>query len=123
MINKKLIDVFLTTLSKEELIKGINILFNHFKIDSDYNYETRINNFINILADNKSTTIEDIDINLLKENIKFDIYKGDQINKDSIKIIDIDPLDETIKISFNKINNEYPSDIILQYYKYLKTVK
>lgn len=123
MINKKLIDVFLTTLSKEELIKGINILFNHFKIDSEYNYENRINNFINILVDNKIPTIEDIDINLLKENIETDIYKGDQINKDSIEILDIDPLDNSIKIRFTKINNNYSYTEIIPYDKYLKTVK
>lgn len=123
MINKKLIDAFLATLSKEQLIKGINILFNHLKIDSEYNYENRINNFINILVDNKSTTIEDIDINIFKENIETDIYKGDQIDKDSIKITDIDPIDEVIKISFTRINENYPNDIILPYNKYLKTVK
>ena len=31
-------------------------------------------------------SIEDIDINFLKENIETCIYKGEEINKDSIEI-------------------------------------
>lgn len=123
MVNKKLIDVFLANATKEELIKGINVLLTHFKIESDYQYEERINTFVNIVGGDKSLSIEDIDMNLLKENIGNHIYKAEEINKDSIKILDIDPIDRLVKVGFTRINDTYSRSELIKCDDYLKNVK
>lgn len=123
MVNKKLIDVFLANATKEELIKGINVLLTHFKIESDYQYEERVNTFVNIVGGDKPLSIEDIDMNLLKENIGNHIYKAEEINKDSIKILDIDPIDRLVKVGFTRINDTYSRSELIKCDDYLKNVK
>lgn len=123
MVNKKLINVFLTHASKEDLIKGINALLTHFKLESDYQYEERVNAFVNIVGGDKPLSIDDIDINLLKENIGNHIYKSEEINKDSIKILDIDPIDKLINISFIRNNDDYARNELIKCDDCLKTVK
>lgn len=123
MVNEKLINVFLTHASKEDLIKGINVLLTHLKINSDYQYEERVNTFVNIVGGDKPLSIEDIDINLLKENIGDHIYKAEEINKDSIEILDIDPIDKLIKVSFTRINDTYSRSELIKCDDYIKTVK
>lgn len=123
MVNKKLIDVFLANATKENLIKGINALIVHLKIDSEYEYERRVNNIIDIVGGDKLPTIKDIDTDCLKENIETRIYKGEEINKDSIKIEDIDHIDKNIRISYTRINDGYNYKEKLDYTDYLKKVK
>lgn len=123
MVNKKLIDVFLTHAGKDDLIRGINAIFNHFKIESEYKYEERVNTFINIVGGDKLSTIENIDIELLKENIGNHIYKAEEINKDSIKLLDIDPIDNLIKVSFTRNNDDYARSELIRCDDYLKIVK
>lgn len=123
MVNKKLIDVFLTNAGKDDLIRGINAILNHFKIESEYQYEERINTFVNIVGDDKPLSIEDIDMDLLKENIGNHIYKAEEINKDSIKILDIDPIDKLIKVSFTRNNDDYARSELIRCDDFLKTVK
>lgn len=123
MVNKKLINVFLTHASKEDLIKGINAILTHFKLESEYQYEERINTFVNIVGGDKPLSIDDIDINLLKENIGNHIYKSEEINKDSIKILDIDPIDKLINISFIRNNDDYARNELIKCDDCLKTVK
>ena len=123
MVNKKLIDVFLTNATKDDLIKGINAILTHFKLESEYQYEERINTFVNIVGGDKPLSIDDIDINLLKENIGNHIYKSEEINKDSIKILDIDPIDKLINISFIRNNDDYARNELIRCDDCLKTVK
>lgn len=123
MVNKKLIDVFLANATKENLIKGINALIVHLKIDSEYEYENRVNNIIDIVGGDKLPTIKDIDIDFLKENVQTRIYKGEEINKDSIKIEDIDHIDKSIRISYTRINDGYNYKEKLDYTDYIKKVK
>ena len=100
MINDKLIDVFLQNAEQEDLIRGIKQILNHLKIENSYNYEEVLNNIINIIGGDKLTTIEDIDIDLIKDNIDRVFYRSEEINKDSIEISDIDIIDNTVKIVY-----------------------
>ena len=123
MINDKLIDVFLQNAEQEDLIRGIKEILNHFKIDSEYRYEELVNNIVNIIGGDKLPTIEDIDINLIKDNIDDVIYKPEEVDKDSIEISDINNIDNTIKITYKREGNDYKNNDRIKYTDYLKKVK
>ena len=123
MINDKLIDVFLQNAEREDLIRGIKQILNHLKIENSYNYEEVFNNIVNIIGGDKLTTIEDIDIDLIKANIDKILYRTEEINKDSIEISDIDIIDNTVKIVYNREGNDYNSNDRINYTDYLKKVK
>ena len=123
MINDKLIDVFLQNAEQEDLIRGIKQIFNHLKIENSYNYEEVLNNIVNIIGGDKLTTIEDIDIDLIKDNIDDVIYRPEEVDKDSIEISDINNIDNTIKIMYKRENNDYKNNDRIKYIDYLKKVK
>lgn len=123
MINDKLIDVFLQNAGKEDLIRGIKQILNHLKIESEYRYEEVVNNIVNIIGGDKLTTIEDIDIDLIKDNMDKVSYRPEEINKDSIEISDIDIIDNTVKIVYKRESNDYNSNDRIKYTDYLKMVK
>ena len=123
MINDKLIDVFLQNAKQEDLIRGIKQILNHLKIENSYNYEEVFNNVVNIIGGDKLTTIEDIDIDLIKDNIDYVIYRPEEVDKDSIEISDIDNIDKTVRILFKRGNNDYKSNERTEYTDYLKKVK
>ena len=123
MINDKLIDVFLQNAEQEDLIRGIKEILNHFKIDSEYRYEELVNNIVNIIGGDKLPTIEDIDINLVKDNVDNFTYKSEEVDKESIEISNIDNIDNTIKIVYKRQGNDYKNNDRIQYTDYLKKVK
>ena len=123
MINDKLIDVFLQNAEQEDLIRGMKEIFNHFKLESEYRYEQLINNIVNIIGGDKLITIEDIDINLIKDNIDDVIYKPEEVDKDSIEISDIDNINNTVKILYKRKTEDYKNNTIAEYTNYLKKVK
>ena len=123
MINDKLIDVFLQNAEQEDLIKGIKEILNHFKIDSEYRYEELVNNIVNIIGGDKLPTIEDIDINLVKDNVDNFTYKSEEVDRESIEISNIDNIDNTIKIVYKRKNNDYKNNDRIKYTDYLKKVK
>ena len=123
MINDKLIDVFLQNAEQEDLIRGIKEILNHFKIDSEYRYEELVNNIVNIIGGDKLPTIEDIDINLVKDNVDNFTYKSEEVDRESIEISDIDNIDNTIKIVYKRKDNDYKNNDRIQYTDYLKKVK
>ena len=123
MINDKLIDVFLQNAEQEDLIRGIKEILNHFKIDSEYRYEELVNNIVNIIGGDKLPTIEDIDINLIKDNVDKFTYKSEEVDRESIEISNIDNIDTTIKILYKRKGNDYKNNDRIQYTDYLKTVK
>lgn len=123
MINDKLIDVFLQCAEQKDLIRGIKEVFNHLRIDSEYRYEEMINNIINIIGGDKLITIEDIDINLIKDNIETVTYRSEEVDKDSIEISDIDNIDKTVKFVYKRKGNDYKNNDRLDYTNYLKKVK
>ena len=123
MINDKLIDVFLQHAEQNDLIRGMKEIFNHFKLESEYRYEQIVNNIINIIGGDKLVTIEDIDINLIKDNIDDIIYKPEEIDKDSIEISNIDNINNTVKILYKRKNEDYKNNSIAEYTNYLKKVK
>ena len=123
MINDKLIDVFLQNAEQKDLIKGIKEILNHFKIDSEYRYEELVNNIVNIIGGDKLPTIEDIDINLVKDNVDKFTYKSEEVDIESIEISNIDNIDNTIKIVYKRKDNDYKNNDRIQYTDYLKKVK
>ena len=123
MINDKLIDVFLQNAEQEDLIRGIKEILNHFKIDSEYRYEELVNNIVNIIGGDKLPTIEDIDINLVKDNVDNFTYKSEEVDRESIEISNIDNIDNTIKIVYKREGNDYKNNDRIQYTNYLKKVK
>ena len=123
MINDKLIDVFLQNAEQENLISGIKEILNHFKIDSEYRYEELVNNIVNIIGGDKLLTIEDIDINLVKDNVDNFTYKSEEVDRESIEISNIDNIDNTIKIVYIRKDNDYKNNDRIQYTNYLKKVK
>ena len=123
MINDKLIDVFLQNAEQEDLIRGIKEILNHFKIDSEYRYEELVNNIVNIIGGDKLPTIEDIDINLVKDNVDNFTYKSEEVDRESIEISNIDNIDNTIKIVYKRKGNDYNNNDRIQYTNYLKKVK
>ena len=123
MINDKLIDVFLQHAEQNDLIRGIKEVFNHLRIDSEYRYEEMVNNIINIIGGDKLITIEDIDINLIKDNIETVTYRSEEVDKDSIEISDIDNIDKTVKFVYKRKGNDYKNNDRLDYTNYLKKVK
>ena len=123
MINDKLIDVFLQHAEKENLIIVIKQILNHFKLENEYQFEERVNTFVNIVGGDKPLSIEDIDMNLLKENIGNNVYKAEEIDKDSIKILDIDSIDRLIQVSFTRNNDGYARKELIKCDDYLKIVK
>ena len=123
MINDKLIDVFLQNAEQEDLIRGIKQILNHLKIENSYNYEEVLNNIVNIIGGDKLTTIEDIDIDLIKDNIDDVIYRSEEVDKDSIEISDIDIIDNTVKIMYKRKSNDYKNNDRIKYTDYLKKVK
>lgn len=123
MINNKLIDVFLQCAEQKDLIKGIKQILNHFKLENEYQYEELVNNLINIIGGDKPITIDDIDIELIKSNISKFTYKSEEVNKDSIKISDIDVINSTVKITYRRTTNDYDNYDRIKYIDYLKKVK
>lgn len=123
MINNKLIDVFLQHAEKEDLIRGIKEILNHFKIDSEYRYEEIVNNIVNIIGGDKLPIIEDIDINLIKDNVDNFTYKSEEVDRESIEISNIDNIDNTIKIVYKREGNDYKNNDRIKYTDYLKKVK
>lgn len=123
MINDKLIDVFLQNAEQKDLIRGIKQILNHFKIDSEYRYEELVNNIVNIIGGDKLITIDDIDINLIKDNIETVTYRSEEVDKDSIEISDIDNVDRTVKFVYKRKGNDYKNNDKLGYTNYLKKVK
>ena len=123
MINEKLINVFLQNAEQEDLIRGIKQILNHLKIESEYRYEEVVNNIVNIIGGDKLTTIDDIDIDLIKDNMDRISYRTEEIDKDSIELSDIDVIDSTIKITYKREGNDYNSNDRIKYTDYLKKVK
>ena len=123
MINDKLIDVFLQNAEQEDLIRGIKEILNHLKLDSEYRYEQIVNNIINIIGGDKLTTIDDIDIELIKNNINNFTYRSEEVDKDSIEISNIDCINNTVKILYKRQGNDYKYNDRIDYTNYLKKVK
>ena len=123
MINDKLIDVFLQHAEQNDLIRVIKQILNHFKLENEYQFEEIVNNIVNIIGGDTLTTIDDIDLDLIKANIDKLLYKSEEINKDSIEISNIDNIDNTIKILYKRQGNDYKSNERFKYTDYLKKVK
>ena len=123
MINEKLINVFLQNAEQEDLIRGIKELINHLKIQSNYDFEKRVNNFINIVGGDKPISINDINIEFIKSNIDKFVYNSEEINKDSIKLSNIDIIDNSFEIVYKRNKDNYNSIFTIDYDSYVEKVK
>ena len=123
MINDKLIDAFLKNAKQDDLIKGIKQILNHFKLENEYQYEQLANNIINIIGGDKLITINDIDIELIKADIASITYESEKIDKDSIELVTVDNIANTVKILFKREDNDYKTSTTVEYTNYLKKVK
>ena len=123
MINEKLINMFLQNVEQEDLIRGVKELLNHLKIQSNYAFEKQVNNFNNIVGGDKPISINDIDIELIKSNIDKFVYKSEGINKDSIKLSNIDTIDNSFEIVYKRNEDNYNSTFTIDYDSYVETVK
>lgn len=123
MINEKLIDMFLQNVEQEDLIRGVKELLNHLKIQSSYTFEKQVNNFINIVGGDKPISIDNIDIEFIKSNIDKFVYKSEGINKDSIKLSNIDTIDNSFEIVYKRNEDNYNSTFTIDYDSYVETVK
>ena len=123
MINDKLIDAFLKNAKQDDLIKGIKQILNHFKLESEYRYEQLANNIINIIGGDKLITINDIDAELIKADIASITYESENIDKDSIELVTVDNISNTVKILFKREGNDYKTSTMVEYTNYLKKVK
>lgn len=123
MINDKLIDAFLKNAKQDDLIKGIKQILNHFKLESEYRYEQLANNIINIIGGDKLITINDIDVELIKADIASITYESEKIDKDSIELVTVDNIANTVKILFKREGNDYKTNTMVEYTNYLKKVK
>lgn len=121
MVNDKLIDSFLKNASKNDLIRGIKEFFNY--LENDYRYEELVNNIINIIGGDELTTIDDIDLELIKDNVDKLFFKSEEIDKDSIEICSIDNIGKTVKIVYKRNDNDYQTYNSIDYIDYLKKVK
>lgn len=123
MINEKLIDSFLKNVEKEYLIRGMKEIFNHLKIQSSYEYDNLIYNIIDIIGGCKLITIDDIDIEAVKSDIEQYIYRPEEVDKDSIEITNIDNINHTLVIKYNRKDVQYANTDVVIYNKYLKNIK
>lgn len=123
MINEKLIDSFLKNVEKECLIRGMKEIFNHLKIQSSYEYDNLIYNIIDIIGGCKLITIDDIDIEAVKSDIEQYIYRPEEVDKDSIEITNIDNINHTLVIKYNRKDVQYANTDVVIYNKYLKNIK
>ena len=123
MINEKLIDSFLKNVEIECLIIGMKEIFNHLKILSSYEYDNIIYNIIDIIGGCKLITIGDIDIEALKSDIEQYIYRPEEVDKDSIEIANIDNINHTLVIKYNRKDVKYANTDSVVYDKYLKNIK
>ena len=51
------------------------------------------------------------------------LYKAEEIDKDSIKISNIDNIGKTVKITYKRNDNDYQTCNTIDYIDYLKKVK
>lgn len=123
MINEKLIDSFLKNVEKECLIRGMKEIFNHLKIQSSYEYDNLIYNIIDIIGGCKLITIDDIDIEAVKSDIESFIYKPEEVDKDSIKIANVNNINHTLVINYNRKDVQYANTDVVVCDKYMKNIK
>lgn len=117
---KVLIDLYFKSITKEKFVKLMPYILKHISNDSDYEYERKLNNIITIIEGHDIPTTSDIDIDAIKSNIKDLIYNGDKVITDTIEIIDIDPIDNSIIIKYKRTDYNYDSTAKIDYTEYLK---
>ena len=117
---KVLIDTYFNSITKEQFVKLMPYILKHISNDSDYEYERKLNNIIAITEGRNIPTISDIVINAIKENVKDFIYNSDVVIIDSIEVIDIDPIDNTVTIKYKRTDYDYYNTDKIDYTDYLK---
>lgn len=110
MINKKLIKCFLESCSKEQLVKVLEEVINHYILNEEYRVDSVIDNIINIATENKKVDNYNYD-KILTENKTLFANEDDDIR--DVHIVGVDRIDNTFKIQWYRGENKYP------YYSYV----
>ena len=115
-----LVNTYFNSITKEQFVKLMPYILKHISGDSNYDYERKLNNIIAIIEGRNIPTINSIDINAIKKDIKNLIYDSDAVIIDTIEVIDIDPIDNTATIKYKRTNYEYDNTAKVDYTDYLK---
>lgn len=115
-----LVNTYFNSITKEQFVKLMPYILKHISNDSDYYYERKLNNIITIIEGYNIPTINSIDINAIKNDIKNLIYNSDLVAMDTIKITNIDPIGNTATIKYKRTDCDYDNTISFDYTDYLK---
>lgn len=111
---------YFNNITKEQFVKLMPYILKHISNNSDYEYERKLNNIIAIIEGCNIPTISDIDINAIKKDIKNLIYDSNAVIIDTIEIIDIDLIDNTITVKYKRTDYDYDNTAKVDYTDYLK---
>lgn len=117
---KVLINNYFNNITKEQFVKLMPYILKHISNGSDYEYERKLNNIISIIEGRNIPTISDIVVSTIKENIKDFIYNSDVVIVDTIEVIDVDPIDNTVTIKYKRTDYDYDNTAKVDYTDYLK---
>ena len=115
-----LVNTYFNSITKEQFVKLMPYILKHISNDSNYDYERKLNNIITIIEGYNLPTINKIDINAIKKDIKNLIYNSDAVIIDTIEVIDVDPIDNTATIKYKRTDYDYDNTAKVDYTDYLK---
>lgn len=104
MINKKLIKCFLESCSKEQLVKVLEEVVNHYILSEEYRVDSVIDNIINITTENE---VDNYNYDKVLVEHKTLFANEDDDVKD-VHVIGTDRIDNTFKIQWYIGDNPYP---------------
>lgn len=105
MTNKKLIKCFLESCSKEQLVKVLEEVINHYILNEEYRVDSVIDNIINIATENEKVDNYNYDKVLVEHK---DIFTDADDDVKDVHIVGTDRIDNTFKIQWYKGNYTYP---------------
>lgn len=107
MINKKLIKCFIESCSKEQLVKVLEEVVNHYILSEEYRVDSVIDNIINIATENEvdNYNYDNYD-NILVEHKTLFANENDDVK--DVHIVGVDRIDNTFKVQWYCNKNTYP---------------
>lgn len=106
MISKKVVMAVCKTASETNKNEVINEIIKHVSLNYDYS-DLKQQHILEMLVDNNSiVTLEDIDVNLIKENPDNIIYNSEKYEFSNIVVDSVDNIDCIVKIRYKYVNKE-----------------
>lgn len=109
MLNKKLVKALLNLATQERKTVIIEELLNHISMNYDYNDQKACHTLEMLVDDSSVIHIDDVNLAYIKNNLNLLMYKAEKYNITDIKVLNIDNIDCTVKVSFKcleKINED-----------------